>query len=159
METSHNAPAPESKAPDVIVYGHAANFVQKVESGKHHFKADEPVDAGGTDSAPTPYDYLLAALGTCTSMTVGLVARKRKIPLQDIKISMWQSRIHAADCEDCLTKEGMLDRIELQIELKGEITEEQHKLLMEAAARCPVHRTLTSEIDIRTRVAENSPAN
>ena len=92
-------------------------------------------------------------------MTIGWYARKKKIPLQEIKVSLWQSRIHAQDCADCLTKEGMLDRIELEIQLSGDLTEQQHRLLMEAAGKCPVHRTLTSEIDIKLRaVTKNSSA-
>jgi putative redox protein len=140
-----------NKTPDVIVHGKAAGFLQNVVSGKHQFQGDEPVDVGGTDAAPTPYDYLLTALGTCTSMTIGWYARKKKIPVEDITVSLWQSRIHAKDCENCITKDGMLDRIDLEIALTGQLTPEQRSLLMEAAAKCPVHRTLTSEIDIRLR--------
>jgi len=142
-----------TKPAEVIVEGNASGFHQNIVSGKHHFEADEPVDVGGKDEAPNPYDYLLAALGTCTSMTIGWYARKKKIPVEEIKVSLWQSRIHAKDCEDCMTKDGMIHRIELEIGLTGNITPEQRKLLMEAAERCPVHRTLTAEIDIKTRTA------
>ena len=135
------------------MHGKSATFSQEIVAGKHQLKADEPVVAGGEDAAPTPYDYLLAALGSCTSMTIGWYARKKNIPVEDIKVSLWQSRIHAKDCEDCITKDGMIHRIELEIALTGNITPQQHKLLMEAAERCPVHQTLTSEIDIKTRVA------
>ena len=123
-------------------------------SGKHHLRADEPVSDGGTDAAPGPYDYLLIALGVCTSMTVGLYARRKQIPLEDITVSLRHSRIHARDCGECETKEGMLDRIDAQVELSGPLTPEQHERLMAVAAKCPVHRTLKSEIDIRL----NSPA-
>jgi uncharacterized OsmC-like protein len=158
MESTELPNPPHNKAPDVVVHGTGSDFQQKIISGKHRFEGDEPADVGGADSAPTPYDYLLAALGTCTSMTIGWHARKRKIPLDAIIVSLWQSRIHAKDCEDCMTKEGMLDRIEVQIELKGQLTQQQHNTLMEAASRCPVHRTLTSEIDIRMRdAAPSSP--
>jgi putative redox protein len=153
MERSTSPPATTTKPPDVIVHGKASDFLQKVVSGKHHFQVDEPMDAGGTDAAPTPYDYLVAALGACTSMTIGWYARKRNIPLEDIRVSLWHSRIHAKDCEDCITKEGMIHRIELEIALTGALTPEQHSLLMEAAEKCPVHRTLTSEIDIKLRAA------
>ena len=139
--------------PEVVVRGKGTSFLQEIVAGKHHLQADEPVDVGGKDAAPNPYDYLLAALGSCTSMTIGWYARKRNIPVEDIKVSLWQSRIHAKDCEDCLTKEGMIHRIELEIALTGNITAQQHQLLMEAAERCPVHRTLAAEIDIKTRVA------
>jgi putative redox protein len=158
MDTTQTSAARETKPPDVVVHGTANNFLQDVISGKYHLTADEPVDVGGGDAGPTPYDYLLTALGSCTSMTIGWYARKRNIPLKDIKVSLWQSRIHAKDCAECLTKEGMLDRLELEIELTGNLTPEQRSLLMEAAAKCPVHRTLTSEINIKLRdVSKNSP--
>ncbi|MFL6516247.1 MAG: OsmC family protein [Chthoniobacterales bacterium] len=155
METDASAKS-ESKPPDVVVHGTAKDFSQKIVAGKHQLEADEPRDVGGTDAAPTPYDYLLAALGSCTSMTIGWYARKKNIPLEEIQVSLWQSRIHAKDCENCLTKEGMIDRIELEIALKGNLTQQQHGMLMDAAARCPVHRTLTSEIDITTRSSRPS---
>lgn len=153
MDTSSSTSSTAASAPEVIVHGNAASFSQEIVTGKHHLQADEPVDVGGKDAAPNPYDYLLAALGTCTSMTIGWYARKKNIPVEDIKVSLWQSRIHARDCEDCITKEGMIHRIELEIGLTGKITPQQHQLLMEAAEKCPVHRTLTAEIDIKTRVA------
>jgi len=156
MTTSNAAPATEIKPPEVIVRGTAADFRQEIVTGKHHLQGDEPTDAGGSDTGPSPYDYLLTALGTCTSMTIGWYARKRKIPLQDITVSLWQSRIHAKDCEDCITKEGIIHRIELEIGLTGDLTAEQHALLMEAASKCPVHRTLTSEVNIKTRVAPST---
>src|SRR5205823_3014397 len=143
----------------VVVRGGAGNFQQEVTAGKHHFVADEPVNVGGGDAGPDPYDYLLTALGVCTSMTIGLYARRKNLPLQTIKVSLRQSRIYAKDCEECETKEGMLDRIDVEIELTGPLSTEQHDKLMEIAAKCPVHRTLTSEINIRLRAAEKkSPA-
>jgi len=102
------------KPADVVVRGNADGFLQDVVSGKHHLRADEPASAGGSDSAPGPYDYLLIALGVCTSMTVGLYARRKQWPLENITVSLWHSRIHAKDCEECDTKEGMLDRIEVE---------------------------------------------
>jgi putative redox protein len=136
----------------VIVHGTAAGFAQEVEVGSHEVYADEPVSFGGTDSGPSPYDLLLAALGSCTSMTIGFYARKRRWPLENITVSLRHSRIHAADCEECETKEGKIDRIELDIHLTGSLTDEQRAKLMEIADKCPVHQTLTSEINIRTRV-------
>ena len=136
----------------VIVHGTAAGFAQEVEVGSHEVYADEPVSFGGTDSGPSPYDLLLAALGSCTSMTIGFYARKRRWPLENITVSLRHSRIHAADCEECETKEGKIDRIELDIHLTGSLTDEQHAKLMEIADKCPVHQTLTSEINIRSRV-------
>ncbi len=121
-------------------------------------RSDEPVTAGGSDAGPNPYDYLLAALGVCTSMTVGLYARRKQLPLENITVSLWHSRIHAKDCEECETKEGILDRIDVEVELTGSLTVEQHAKLIEIAAICPVHRTLTSEINIRLHAAEKSSA-
>ena len=138
-----------SKPADVVVRGDATGFLQEVVSGNHHLRADEPVSVGGSDAAPGPYDYLLIALGVCTSMTVGLYARRKQFPLENITVSLRHSRIHAQDCEECETKEGMLDRIDTHLELTGPLTAEQRAKLIEIAGKCPVHRTLKSEIDIR----------
>lgn len=143
-------PQTSGRLPDVVVSGDAKGFLQKIVTGKYHFKADEPASYGGTGAAPGPYDYLLAALGACTSMTVGLYARRNRWPLENIRVSLHHSRIHARDCEECETKEGMLDRIEMEIKLTGTLTGEQRARLLEVAGKCPVHRTLTSEINIRT---------
>jgi uncharacterized OsmC-like protein len=145
-----------NKTPDVVVHGNASSFKQEILAGKHRLLADEPVNAGGGDAGPDPYDYLLAALGVCTSMTVGLYARRKQFPLENIMVSLRHSRIYAQDCEECETKEGMLDRIEIELELAGDLTAEQHDKLMEIAGKCPVHRTLTSEINIRLRAAQKS---
>ena len=147
-----------SKTPDVVVHGSARSFRQEVVAGKHNLVADEPVSAGGSDAGPNPYEYLLTALGVCTSMTVGLYARRKRMPLESITVSLSHSRIYAIDCEECETKEGMLDRIEVEVELTGSLSAEQHAKLMEIAGKCPVHRTLTSEINIRLRPAPKSPA-
>jgi putative redox protein len=146
----------DTKPAHVVVRGSANSFLQEVVSGNHHLRADEPVNVGGTDAAPGPYDYLLIALGTCTSMTVGLYARRNQLPLENITVSLRHSRIHAKDCEECETKEGMLDRIDTDIELTGPLTAEQRAKLIEIAGKCPVHRTLTSEINIRLRAVPKS---
>ena len=148
----------DNKAPYVVVHGGADSFKQEITVGEHGLVADEPVSAGGGDAGPDPYDYLLASLGVCTSMTVGLYARRKKLPLEKITVSLWHSRIYAMDCEECETKEGMLDRIDVEIELTGPLTAEQLAKLMEIAAKCPVHRTLTSEINIRLRPASKASA-
>ncbi len=148
----------DNKTAHVVVRGDSRNFRQQIIAGKHHLSADEPVSAGGGDTGPNPYDYLLAALGVCTSMTVGLYARRKQWPLEKIVVSLRHSRIHAKDCEECETKEGMLDRIDTEIEMTGSLTAEQHAKLMEIAAKCPVHRTLKSEINIRLQPAEKSSA-
>jgi len=137
--------------PHVIVRGNAAGFAQRVQAGTHHFSTDEPIESGGKDTGPSPYDLLLAALGSCTSMTIGLYARRKNWPLQEVVVSVWHSKIHAADCAECETREGRIDRIEREIQLIGSLTSEQRSKLMEMADKCPVHRTLTSEINISTK--------
>ncbi len=147
-----------NNTPDIVVRGGADSFKQEIIAGEHRLVADEPVSAGGGDAGPDPYEYLLASLGVCTSMTVGLYARRKQFPLENIKVSLWHSRIHATDCEECETREGIVDRIDVEVELTGTLSAEQHAKLMDIAAKCPVHRTLTSEINIRLRAAEKSPA-
>src|SRR5438309_5595483 len=109
----------DAEATQVLVHGTAAGFAQKIEIGSHHLTADEPLSFGGTDTGASPYDLLLAALGSCTSMTIGLYARKRKWLLENITVSLRHFKIHAADCEECETKEGRIDRINLEIHLDG----------------------------------------
>jgi putative redox protein len=157
MSTSATATATTeqtgTKPADVIVRGNASGFLQEIVSGAHQLRADEPIDVGGGDAAPGPYDYVLVGLGACTSMTVGLYARTKKWPLENISVSLRHSRIHAKDCAECETKEGMLDRIDVEIGLSGALTPEQRAKLMDVAAKCPVHRTIKSEINIRLRTA------
>ena len=136
----------------VIVHGNAAGFAQEISVGPHRLAADEPVAAGGTDTGPNPYDLLLAGLGACTSMTVAMYARRKQWPLEAVTVRLRHSKIHAADCESCETKEGLLDRIERDVEFTGPLSEEQRARLLEIANKCPVHRTLTSEVDIQTRL-------
>src|SRR6266568_2144278 len=137
--------------PPVIFLGGAAGFAQEIEIGSHRLKGDEPIAFGGTETGPSPYDFLLAALGTCTSMTISLYARRKGWPLENVTVSLHHSKIHAVDCAECETKVGRIDRIEREIQLTGALTNEQRAKLMEIADKCPVHRTLTSEINIRTR--------
>jgi uncharacterized OsmC-like protein len=125
-------------------------FQQEIIVGQHSFLADEPPAVGGLDSGPGPYDLLLAALGACTAMTLRLYAERKQIPLLQAQVRLCHSRIYATDCAECETKEGMLDRIERVITLHGDLDAEQRARLMEIADKCPVHRTLTSEINIRT---------
>ena len=125
-------------------------FQQDIITGAHRLIADEPVNVGGLDSGPGPYELLLAALGACTSMTIRLYADNKKLPLTRVQVRLRHSRIYARDCAECETKEGMLDHIERVISLEGELDDKQRARLMEIADKCPVHRTLKSEIDIRT---------
>jgi putative redox protein len=137
----------------VVVSGRGDGFAQRVEAGGHHLSGDEPVAAGGTGSGPNPYELLLAALGTCTSMTLGLYARRKGWPLQRVTVRLTHSRVHAADCEDCETRAARLDRIDSEVELEGPLDPTQRARLLEIAQRCPVHRTLTAGIDVQTRLA------
>jgi putative redox protein len=135
---------------EVLVSGAAKGFTQEIVAGPHQLTADEPKDMGGEDEGPTAYDLLLAALGSCTSITVTLYAQRKSWPLQDVIVRLRHSRIHATDCAECETKEGKIDRIELDIEFVGPLSSEQRSKLLEIAKKCPVHRTLTSETNIRT---------
>ena len=140
---------PESKAV-VVRETRDGKFQQQVTVGPHRFLADEPVDVGGLGSGPGPYDLLLAGLGACTAMTLRLYAERKALPLERVTVELTHDRIHAADCESCETKEGMIDRIERAITLLGNLNDDQRRRLLEIADKCPVHRTLTSEVDIRT---------
>ena len=122
---------------------------QEIRAGKHVAIADEPLEAGGTDEGPGPYEFLLAALGACTAMTLQLYARRKQWPLEKVEVSLSHDRIYAHDCADCVTKEGKINRIDRYISLTGELSDEQKNRLLEIAQQCPVHRTLTSEISIR----------
>jgi putative redox protein len=139
--------------PQVEVRGRGTALAQEIILGLHHLTADEPAASGGTDTGPTPYDLLLGALGACTSMTVGMYARQKKWPLEGIVVRLRHSRIHAEDCAGCDTKIGFIDHIDREIELAGPLTDEQRSRLLEIAGKCPIHRTLTSEIDIRSWLA------
>ncbi len=136
----------------VIVRGAADGFVQEITAGAHHLRSDEPASAGGTDSGPTPYDLLLAALGSCTSMTVAMYARRKQWPLTRVTVRLRHSRVHAEDCADCETQDAKLTVIDRDIELDGPLGEDQRARLLAIADRCSIHRTLTSRIDIRTRL-------
>lgn len=137
---------------EAVVHGSANAFVQDITVGSHQLRADEPTALGGTDTGPSPYGLLISALGACTSMTLALYARRKQWPLEAVTVRLRHSKIHAADCEDCEKKTGKLDRIEVDVELHGTLTEEQRTRLLEIANKCPVHRTLTSEININTRL-------
>jgi putative redox protein len=125
-------------------------FQQSITAGRHVLVADEPVSAGGLDSGPSPYDLVLAGLGACTSMTLRLYADRKGLPLERVSVNLRHSRIHAQDCETCETREGRVDRVDRVLTLTGNLDAQQRKSLLEIADKCPVHRTLTSEINIRT---------
>jgi uncharacterized OsmC-like protein len=144
------------EAPRQVVVRETRNskFQQSVSVGPHRLLADEPFAVGGEDTGPGPYDLVLAGLGACTSMTMRLYAERKSLPLERVTVTLKHGKIHAQECSDCETKAGMLDRIERVIAMDGTLDAEQRGKLMEIADKCPVHRTLTSEIHIVTRAAD-----
>jgi putative redox protein len=137
----------------VVVRG-SGEFAQEIEIGSHRLRADEPVAVGGADTGPTPYELLLAALGSCMSMTVGLYAKRKGWPLERVEVRLWHDKIHARDCLDCETREGRIDSIMKELRLEGPLDDEQRTRLREISERCPVHRTLRSEIQILDRTRD-----
>jgi uncharacterized OsmC-like protein/fermentation-respiration switch protein FrsA (DUF1100 family) len=131
-----------------------SKFQQSISVGPHRLVADEPIAAGGEDTGPGPYDLLLAGLGACTSMTMRLYADRKMLPLERTTVTLRHSKIHAQDCAECETKQGLLDQIERVIAMEGALDADQRNKLMEIADKCPVHRTLTSEIRIVTSAAD-----
>lgn len=147
-DESRDAPAPREEG-EVVTSGPGVGFVTRVRAGRHKLMADEPVRVGGTDSGPTPYDYLLAGLGTCTNMTIRMYARKKNWPLEGVDVRLTHERVHAEDCAECETKEGRVHQVTKQVSVHGSaLTDEQRRRLVEIGDRCPVHRTLKSEIRI-----------
>lgn len=151
-----NAPK-EEEAPETVPGVRVAEagegrFAQLVQAGRHRLRADEPVAVGGDDSGPGPYDLLLAALGACTSMTVRMYAEQKKWPLRRVSVELKHDKVHAADCAECETREGKLDKIERVLTLEGELDDAQRQRLLEIANKCPVHRTLHSEVWVPTRL-------
>ncbi|WP_369725385.1 alpha/beta fold hydrolase [Bradyrhizobium sp. LLZ17] len=145
---------PEAPRLVVVQETRKSKFNQIISVGPHRLTADEPVAAGGEDAGPGPYDFLLAGLGACTSMTMRLYADRKSLPLDRVTVTLKHSKIHAKDCDECETREGMLDQIERNIAMDGGLDAEQRKKLLEIADKCPVHRTLTSEIRIVTKAVE-----
>jgi uncharacterized OsmC-like protein/alpha-beta hydrolase superfamily lysophospholipase len=144
------------EAPRMVVVSETrdSKFQQTVSIGPHRMLADEPIAAGGEDSGPGPYDFVLAGLGACTSMTMRLYADRKSLPLERVTVTLRHSKIYAEDCAECETKAGMLDQIDRVIAMEGNLDAEQRQKLMEIADKCPVHRTLTSEVHIVTQAAD-----
>ena len=130
-----------------------------IQAGRHTLVGDEPVAVGGNDLGPSPYELLSAALGECTVMTLRMYAQRKQWPLENTRVTLTHDKIHAADCQDCETRTGKLDRIERVIELVGPLDDAQRARLMEIADKCPVHRTLHSEVRVVTHMrAPGAPA-
>lgn len=136
-----------------VIVCNSNSFVSEVHVGKHRFTLDEPLSAGGTDAGPTPYDLLAAALGGCTVMTLHFYAKRENLPLEAAEVTVTQDREHAKDCADCVTQSGYIHRFQMQLKLTGPLTPEQREKLVSVASRCPVGKTLSSEIKIDKVVA------
>lgn len=134
----------------VVVSSTGHGLVQEIAVGPHRLASDEPKSAGGFDEGPDPYALLLAALGSCTAMTLQLYATRKSLPLRQVRVHLSHAKVHAQDCADCDAKPALLDQIERRIELQGELSTEQRAALLAIANKCPVHRTLTSQIRIET---------
>lgn len=139
---------------DLVVHTGPKGYRTEIRVDGHHLIADEPEDVGGTDLGPSPYDLLNASLGSCTSMTLRMYAGRKEWPLDGIEVRLRHEKVHAEDCEKCETETGKVDRIVRTIRLEGNLTDEQRSRLLEIADRCPVHRTLHSEIEVLTHLAE-----
>jgi putative redox protein len=139
----------------VVTESDARPYGQRITAGGHQLVADEPAAVGGADSGPTPYDLLLAGLGACTAITVRMYADRKGWRLRHTTVRLRHRRIHAKDCAGCETRTGQLDQIEREMQFEGELTDEQRARLLDIAERCPVHRTLHSEVLVST--AESVP--
>ena len=137
---------------EVVVSDTDSRFDQVLLDGRHLLHADEPASAGGRDVGPGPYELLLMALGACTSITLRMYADRKQWPLEHVIVRLRHQKIHAADCDDCESKDALIDRIDRRIELVGTLGAERRDRLLKIANMCPVHRTLTAKVDIRTEL-------
>jgi putative redox protein len=146
----HEPPGPRT----ITVHGSAAGFAQEIAIEQHRLAADEPLSVGGTDTGPTPCSG--AALGSCTSLAVAMCAPRKRWPLESVTVRLSHSRVHAADCAESETKAGLLDHLHRDVEFTGPLSGEQRAQLLDIASKCPVQRTLQSEIVIKTHLTEAS---
>ena len=138
---------------NVKVNSSSLAYVQNISIGPHELLADEPPEAGGADAGPNPYELVMAALGACTSMTVRMYAERRNWPLEKVQVDLTFSRLHAADCDDCSRKKGIVNRIEKRITFTGDLSEIQRERLLHMANNCPVHRILARTIEISSTLS------
>ena len=139
----------------VVAENGVGKFSQTVSVNNHHqLFADEPESYGGNDSGPSPYDFLMAGLGACTSMTLRMYAERKEIPLEHVSVTLRHDKIHAVDCAECHTTTGKVDRIEREIEITGDIDADTRQRLLEIADMCPVHKTLHSEVFVTSHLKE-----
>jgi len=142
---------------EVTVASTGGGYAQMIQARGHTLRADEPVAVGGTDVGPDPYELLLASLGACTSMTVQMYARKKGWPLASVSVRLRHRKIHAQDCADCETTTAFVDLIEKEVDVTGDLSADQRARLLEIADRCPVHRTLTGQLRIRSNASAPTP--
>jgi uncharacterized OsmC-like protein len=138
---------------NVSVSSAAPDFLENISTRRHLLQADEPESVGGKDAAPTPYELLLAALGACKAITVRMYAKRRGWPLEGVHINLSHAKVHGEDCANCDSEARLIDRIQVEIQLAGDLSMQQRQALLAIAERCPVHRTLTSGVRIQTLAA------
>ncbi len=138
---------------NITVNSSSPAYVQNISIGPHALLADEPPEAGGADTGPNPYEFVMAALGACTSMTVRMYAERRNWPLEKVEVGLKFSRLHAADCDDCSRKKGIVNRIETRITFIGDLSEIQRQRLLHMANNCPVRRILARTIEISSTLS------
>jgi len=136
----------------VSVESTSPSFLERISAGRHSLQADEPFDAGGQDSGPSPYEFLLAALGSCQAITLRMYAARKSWPLEGVCVDLSHTKVHADDAAECASADRLVDRVEVEIRLIGELSDEQQQRLLAVAEKCPVHRTLSSPVQIRTRL-------
>ena len=140
-------------AVNVSVESASPDFLETISTGRHGLQADEPLSAGGQDAAPAPYELLLAALGACKVITLRMYAKRQGWPLQGVQLNLSHGKVHAEDSANCESAGSLIDQIDVEMTLLGELSAEQRQTLLAIAEKCPVHRTLTSDVRIRTRAA------
>jgi Predicted redox protein, regulator of disulfide bond formation len=150
-----SASEPETPDGDVVTRTEGA-YRTEIQAGRHSLVGDEPEGVGGDDEGPTPYGFLLSALGSCTGMTLRMYADRKEWPLDEIVVRLSHEKVHAEDCEKCDTDQGQVDRIEREIEVRGDLSDAQRERLFEIANKCPVHRTLLSEVDVSSSLRTRS---
>ena len=145
---------PQEKFTTVSTRTPSGGFQTEIKVHRHNLLADEPLSYGGTDTGPTPYDYLAVALGACTSMTLRMYADHKKLPLDSATVELNHKKVHFDDCGNCEDNNKKIDQFERVLKLEGNLSDEQRKRMVEIADKCPVHKTLHSNVSIKTKLAE-----